>query len=167
MLPEDGRHASTTARGSYRRPSSRALRPLRPQNARERRCARQGRRALAAPERVPLCYDPLMFNSTVRSLAAGAALCLAVGCAGPTALDVCNANCDNDKKCGSSSDDALEICRETCSALTTGLKESCANAAQVFQAQLDCLNHPDACDFNARVDCQNGAAESLCMPRSS
>lgn len=110
---------------------------------------------------------------TLSSLVAAVALCLVAGCgASQTDLNVCNANCDNEKKCGRGTDVSLMNCHTGCNNLaglhaqadqTLGM--NCTNVGQIRQEQLDCLNNSDACSQTALAFCQASASTNNCIKR--
>ena len=111
-------------------------------------------------------------NRVLRSLVAGVALCLAAGCGDPpTDLNICNANCENEKKCGRGTDVSLANCHTGCNNLaglhaqadqTLGM--NCTNVPQIRQQELDCLGNTDACSQVALAACQ-ATAIGNCIKR--
>ena len=102
---------------------------------------------------------------TLVALVAAIALHSAAGCSGTvTDLEVCHANCDNDKKCGRKNDTETTNCHTVCNnqagthqQLDIELSARCANANSIRQAELNCLTNSDACTFGQPFVCQTNA----------
>lgn len=98
-----------------------------------------------------------MMKKTLGALVAAAALYLTAGltagCGGPvTDLQICNANCDNDKKCGRKNDTETANCHTDCNNAAgihaqndINLAATCTNANDIRQQELNCLSNTDAC----------------------
>lgn len=100
-----------------------------------------------------------MMKKTLGNLVAAAALYLTAaagltaGCGGSvTSLQLCNAGCDNDKKCGRKNDVETANCHTDCNNKAglraqedQDLAANCSNANDIRQQQLNCLSNTDAC----------------------
>ena len=98
-----------------------------------------------------------MIKRTLGTLVAAAALYLTagltVGCGGAvTDLQICNANCDNDKKCGRKNDVETANCHTDCNSKAglhaqadQDLAANCSNSNEIRQQELNCLSNTDAC----------------------
>ncbi len=84
------------------------------------------------------------------------ALLLAAGCGAPSSLDLCNANCDVQKRCGTLTDAQAANCHTTCEANKGQLADqdalndkNCRNAGQVRSDLSACggkeCNKVDSC----------------------
>lgn len=106
-----------------------------------------------------------MIKRTLVAVLAAFALYSAAGCSSAvTDLEVCNANCDNDKKCGRKNDTETTNCHTTCNNAAglhaqadIDLAARCANANAIRQAELDCLSNSDSCGFGQPLLCQGNA----------
>ncbi len=113
-----------------------------------------------------------MIRRTLIALAAMFALSSAVGCGGSvTALEICNANCDNDKKCGRKNDTETQNCHKDCSdnagilaQTDIDLNNRCSNASSILQAELSCLSNSDACSGLQPGVCQ-ATARANCVQK--
>ena len=95
----------------------------------------------------------MTIKRTLVALAAMFALYSAAGCGSSvTDLEICNANCDNDKKCGRKNDTETQNCHKTCNdnagfhaQADIDLAARCSNSSSIRQAELNCLSNSDAC----------------------
>lgn len=79
--------------------------------------------------------------------ATAALLYLAAGCGTPSRLDLCNAACDADKRCGSLTDAQAANCRTNCENQKGTLSDkdalddkNCKNAGDYRKKTLECIN---------------------------
>lgn len=106
-----------------------------------------------------------MIKRTLVALIAALALHSAAGCSSAvTDLEVCNANCDNDKKCGRKNDTETTNCHTSCNNAAglhaqadIDLSARCANANDIRQQELNCLNNSDSCTPGQPGLCQLNA----------
>jgi hypothetical protein len=111
--------------------------------------------------------------TTIQALVAVFSFSLLAGCGGgATDLDVCNANCDNEKKCGRANDVQLANCHTGCNNYAglhaqadQTLSMSCSNVPTLRSQELACLGNTDACNSIALATCQAGVQISNCLKR--
>ena len=91
---------------------------------------------------------------------------------GGTDLAVCNADCDNAKKCGLYNDVMTSNCHTDCNNNSgahqqndMNLAMKCSNVSDIRNAQIQCLSNSDACNLVSVAACQAAAAINDCLTK--
>ena len=99
-------------------------------------------------------------------IAAGLALSLSLlaACGAPGSFDVCNARCDALRRCNYKNDAETTNCHTSCNNAAglhaqadIDLSARCANANDIRQQELNCLNNSDSCTPGQPGLCQLNA----------
>ncbi len=109
----------------------------------------------------------IITRSSVFSFTLGTLFLGALGCGAPSGLDLCNAFCDYQRRCGGLTDAQAANCHTDCAGRKGTLQDqdaandkACSNASSVRKQGLDCLNQ----DCNKVPTCE-AAVDTTCVAK--